>query len=198
MVCVEILALRHGQSEWNAEGRWQGQADPPLPSLGEQQALFAANQLLDRGEIFDAIASSDLQRARRTAEIIAGVIGDGAVNLRVEFRERSAGVWQGMTRSEIETRWPNAIAQQRWPEGWESDESVAGRVVPTVREFARNNDRLLVVAHAGLIRALDRAANAPQTPIPTNLSGRWYRLEGTLLHGDIANFAEEVTGREIE
>ncbi|MED5540864.1 MAG: phosphoglycerate mutase family protein, partial [Actinomycetota bacterium] len=61
---MEVLALRHGQSEWNAEGRWQGQADSPLTSLGEQQALFAAQQLLDSGELFDTIASSDLQRAR--------------------------------------------------------------------------------------------------------------------------------------
>ena len=134
---MEILALRHGQSEWNAEGRWQGQADPPLTSLGEQQALLAANQLLNSGEIFDTIASSDLQRAQRTAEIIAEIVGDGVVELRTEFRERLAGSWQGLTRSEIETLSPGAIEHQQWPEGYESDESVIGRVMPAIHENER-------------------------------------------------------------
>ena len=195
--CVEVLALRHGQSEWNAEGRWQGQADPPLTSLGEQQALFAAQQLLDSGEFFDTIASSDLQRARRTAEIIAEIVGNGIVKLRTEFRERSAGPWQGLTRAEIEMRWPDAIAQKRWPDGYESDESVISRVVPAIYELATTSDCLLVIAHAGLIRALDRASNAPPTSVP-NLSGRWYRLEERLVPGNIVNFSAEATSHGIE
>ena len=194
---MEVLALRHGQSEWNAEGRWQGQADPPLTSLGEQQALFAANQLLNSSEIFDTIASSDLQRAQRTAEIIAEVVGDGVVELRTEFRERKAGSWQGLTRSQIETLSPGAIEQQRWPEGYESDESVIGRVIPAIHELARTSDRLLIVAHAGLIRALDRASNALPASIP-NLSGRWYHLNKRLLSGKIVSFSTDATGRGIE
>ena len=60
---MDVLILRHGQSEWNAQGKWQGQADPPLTELGEQQAASAAQQLLDIGESFDRIVSSDLKRA---------------------------------------------------------------------------------------------------------------------------------------
>lgn len=194
---MEILALRHGQSEWNAEGRWQGQADSPLTSLGEQQALLAANQLLSSGEIFDTIASSDLQRAQRTAEIIAEIVGDGVVELRTEFRERSAGSWQGLTRAEIETLSPGAIEQQRWPEGYESDESVISRVMPAIHELAKTSDRLLIVAHSGLIRALDRASKALPASIP-NLSGRRYHFNQRLLPGEIVHFSADVTGHGIE
>ena len=194
---MEILALRHGQSEWNAEGRWQGQADPPLTSLGEQQALLAANQLLNSGEIFDTIASSDLQRAQRTAEIIAEIVGDGVVELRTEFRERLAGSWQGLTRSEIETLSPGAIENQQWPEGYESDESVISRVIPAIHELAKTSDRLLIVAHSGLIRALDRASNALPASIP-NLSGRRYQFNQRLLPGKIVHFSADVTGHGIE
>ena len=194
---MEILALRHGQSEWNAEGRWQGQADSPLTSLGEQQALLAANQLLSSGEIFDTIASSDLQRAQRTAEIIAEIVGDGVVELWTAFRERSAGSWQGLTRSEIEMLSPGAIEHQRWPEGYESDESVIGRVIPAIHELAKTSDRLLIVAHSGLIRALDRASNALPASIP-NLSGRRYQFNQRLLPGEIVHFSADVTGHGIE
>lgn len=194
---MEILALRHGQSEWNAEGRWQGQADSPLTALGEQQALVAATQLLKSGEIFDTIASSDLQRAQRTAEIIAEIVGDGVVELRAEFRERAAGGWQGLTRSEIETLSPGAIEQQRWPEGYESDQSVIGRVIPAIRELAKTSDHLLIVSHSGLIRALDRASNAVPASIP-NLSGRRYHFNKQLLPGEVVSFSEDSTGNGIE
>ena len=196
-VLVEILALRHGQSEWNAEGRWQGQSDSPLTALGEQQALVAANQLLKSGEIFDTIASSDLQRAQRTAEIIAEIVGDGVVELRPEFRERAAGSWQGLTRSEIEMLSPGAIEQQRWPEGYESDESVIGRVIPAIRELAKTSDHLLIVSHSGLIRALDRASNAVPASIP-NLSGRRYHFNKQLLPGEVVSFSTDSTGHGIE
>ena len=129
---MDLLILRHGQSEWNAQGRWQGQADPPLTELGERQARAAAEQLLDSKISFDGVASSDLQRARRTAEILGVALNVGDVSSFSEFRERSAGPWQGLTRAEIETSWPNAIAEQRWPEGYESDDSVAARVLPTL------------------------------------------------------------------
>ena len=69
-----LLVVRHGQSTWNADGRWQGRADPPLTALGEAQAADAA---LHVGAI-DEVWSSDLERARRTAEIVAAALGLGA------------------------------------------------------------------------------------------------------------------------
>lgn len=194
---MDLLILRHGQSEWNAQGKWQGQADPPLTKVGEKQAKAAAQKLLSVCKSFDKIASSDLRRARRTAEIIAQVNG-GDVSVHKEFRERHAGVWQGLTRSEIEASWPNAIADQRWPEGYESDDSVIQRVVPCLERLKENNKNVLLIAHAGLIRALDRFTDAEETSITNNLSGRWYQLSDELIPRESADFSEEVLDQYIE
>lgn len=194
---MDLLILRHGQSEWNAQGKWQGQADPPLTKVGEKQAKAAAQKLLSVCKSFDKIASSDLRRARRTAEIIAQVNG-GDVSVHKEFRERHAGVWQGLTRSEIEASWPNAIADQRWPEGYESDDSVIQRVVPCLERLKENNKNVLLIAHAGLIRALDRFTDAEETSITNNLSGRWYQLSDELIPRESADFSEEVLDQYME
>ena len=194
---MDLLILRHGQSEWNAQGKWQGQADPPLTKVGEKQAKAAAQKLLSVSKSFDKIASSDLRRARRTAEIIAQVNG-GDVSVHKEFRERHAGVWQGLTRSEIEASWPNAIADQRWPEGYESDDSVIQRVVPGLERLKENNKNVLLIAHAGLIRALDRFTDAQETSITNNLSGRWYQLSDELIPRESADFSEEVLDQYME
>ena len=194
---MDLLILRHGQSEWNAQGKWQGQADPPLTKVGEKQAKAAAQKLLSVCKSFDKIASSDLRRARRTAEIIAQVNG-GDVSVYKEFRERHAGVWQGLTRSEIEASWPNAIADQRWPEGYESDDSVIQRVVPCLERLKENNKNVLLIAHAGLIRALDRFTDAEETSITNNLSGRWYQLSDELIPRESADFSEEVLDQYME
>lgn len=194
---MDLLILRHGQSEWNAQGKWQGQADPPLTKVGEKQAKAAAQKLLSVSKSFDKIASSDLRRARRTAEIIAQVNG-GDVSVHKEFRERHAGVWQGLTRSEIEASWPNAIADQRWPEGYESDDSVIQRVVPCLERLRENNKNVLLIAHAGLIRALDRFTDAQETSITNNLSGRWYQLSDELIPRESADFSEEVLDQYME
>ena len=66
-----LLIVRHGQSEWNALGRWQGQADPPLTDLGANQAKMATKKL----GLFDSIVSSPLERAKNTASIISETIG---------------------------------------------------------------------------------------------------------------------------
>src|SRR5690349_6102426 len=92
-----ILLVRHGQSEWNAQGRWQGQADPPLSELGRQQAFSASRKI---GSV-DVIVASDLERALHTAQIISGQIGVGPVIVEPLFRERDAGEWSGLTREEI-------------------------------------------------------------------------------------------------
>lgn len=195
---MDLLILRHGQSEWNAQGKWQGQADPPLTKLGEQQAASAAQQLLHIGESFDKIVSSDLRRAHRTAEIIAEVIGQKSVTVHSEFRERAAGLWQGLTRSEIEASWPNAIEEQRWPEGYEADDSIISRVMPGLVGLAQNNKRVLLVGHAGLIRALDRATDAPQAAITHHLSGRWYELQDELTPGRVADFSLQAPDHDLE
>ncbi len=102
---TRLLLIRHGQSEWNADGRWQGQADPPLTDLGRHQARHAARNL-GGGE---AIVASDLQRASATALIISAELGVGPVVLEPDLRERDAGEWSGLTRVEIERDWPGYL-----------------------------------------------------------------------------------------
>src|SRR5690349_15996562 len=99
-----LLLARHGETDWNREGRWQGWADPPLNELGRRQATRLAEQL--RTIPFDAVYSSDLRRAHETAEILAA---PHAVPIVVDpaLREIDIGSWSGLTRAEIAARFPN-------------------------------------------------------------------------------------------
>src|SRR5690606_29768822 len=115
----------HGQSAWNADGRWQGHADPPLTDLGRAQAGAAAAAV---GAV-DVVVASDLQRARTTAEIIAAALGLGRVEVDARFRERAAGEWTGLTRAEIEARWPGWLEDGRRPPGFELDADIIERVL---------------------------------------------------------------------
>lgn len=107
-----IYMVRHGETPWNIEGRYQGQLDPPLTKKGRQQAQTTALKLAPLG--FDAIYSSDLARARQTAEALAAEAG-----LPIQFdprlREIHQGEWQGVLIGDIRKGWPDEIA------GWEKD-----------------------------------------------------------------------------
>src|SRR3954451_18850203 len=98
LVASRMLLVRHGQSEWNATGRWQGQADPPLSDQGRQQAIDAAARI---GSV-DVVVSSGLMRALETARIIADQVGVGPVVVEPDLRERHVGEWSGLTHVEIE------------------------------------------------------------------------------------------------
>eukprot|EP00171_Calliarthron_tuberculosum_P015446 IDg15446t1 len=117
---TKIIFLRHGQSTWNAERRWQGRADPPLTPLGEAQAAAAVPSV---GEI-NKVVTSSLQRARRTGEIISRYVGCGPVEELVDLQERSVGAWQGFTAARIQAEFPGWLARGQKPDGWESDEAV--------------------------------------------------------------------------
>jgi broad specificity phosphatase PhoE len=177
-----LLLLRHGQSAWNAAGRWQGQADPPLSPLGEAQAREAAGRLRP-GQYARALAS-DLQRALRTAEILAGALGL-AVEVDPDLREIDVGDWQGLTRAEINARSPGALAD--WSEG-RSESTPGGELRTHLTDRAQRallraaaaspaGDRVLVVTHGALIRNLDRALGLQPQGIG-NLAGRWYEVAG--------------------
>jgi broad specificity phosphatase PhoE len=169
-----LLLVRHGQSTWNAEGRWQGQADPPLSDLGRWQAAEAAAKL---GQL-DAIVSSPQQRALETAAILGGALGIGPVNVVDDLRERSAGPWSGLTRAEIELTHPGWIHDGRRPEGYELDEPVVRRTLAALHEVVEAfvGAVVLVVCHGGVIRALEAELGIAEGRIP-NLAGR------VLLHG---------------
>jgi broad specificity phosphatase PhoE len=172
---THLLLVRHGQSEWNADGRWQGQADPPLTRFGERQAFDATARL---GAI-DAIWASDLRRAARTAEIMAEVLGIDAV-ADARFRERHAGEWQGLTRAEIEAGWPGYLAAGRRPAGWEPDAELVERALDACLAVAEAlpGRHVLVVTHGGVVRALERHLGSQDDELLANLGGRWIAGDG--------------------
>lgn len=177
---LRILLVRHGQSEWNAQGRWQGQADPPLTDLGRQQARRAAERL---GEVtLDAVVASDLQRAAHTAAIIAEHRGGAVEHHDIRLRERHAGPWQGLTHAEIEQTWPGWIESPRRPEGYEGDEAVADRALAALQDLARDysGGTVLAVSHSGTIRSVVHRVNRRGMRLG-NLAGVWLELSSQRL-----------------
>jgi uncharacterized phosphatase len=179
---TRVLVVRHGQSVWNADGRWQGHADPPLSALGTLQAKVAASSL---GSV-DAIVASDLARAVDTARIIAGQLGVGPVDVDPRLREVDAGEWTGLTRDEIEAAWPGWLAEGHRPPAFEHWEHVAVRVVHALHDLAARHPGgdVLVVSHSGVIRSVERhlAGAGPMVP---NLGGTWFDVgDGTVTVGD--------------
>jgi probable phosphoglycerate mutase len=171
---TRILLMRHGQSEWNATGRWQGQADPPLSDLGRRQAREAARAI---GAV-DAVWSSDLQRAVETAAIISADIGVGPVVLDPDLRERDAGEYSGLTRAEIEERFPGYLADHRRPPGWEPDEHLLARALRVVHEIAATvpGGDVLAVTHGGLVYTLEAHLGASHARL-ANTEGRWIAVD---------------------
>ena len=151
-----ILLARHGETDWNREGRFQGHADPPLNATGHAQAAELAAELKDVE--LAAVHSSPLRRALETAQRVAAEHGLEPVAVDA-LREVDVGSWQGLTRPEIETRYPEQFA--RWldyDQGWEDGESyeeMGRRAVAALLELAAAHagERVLAVTHGGPIRA---------------------------------------------
>ena len=178
---TRVLLLRHGESEWNADGRWQGQADPPLSELGRAQAAEAATAI---GTV-DAIITSDLQRAAETGVIIARLLGVDHVAENPGLRERDAGPLSGLTRSEIHATFPGLLADDPagfrpgpdgtpdWPRGWEPDADLLPRVevALTAVAIAVPDGDVVVVSHGGVIYALERRLGGQDRGRLSNLGG---------------------------
>lgn len=186
---TRLLLVRHGESTWNADGRWQGQADPPLSSLGERQATEAATRV----DGFDAIWSSDLARARQTAEIVASRL-EIDVRLDARLRERDAGEWQGHTRAEIDEQWPGYLASGRRPPGYESDEALLARVLAAIAEIggAHPRESVLVVVHGGIVRTLERHLGEDLHGLLPNLGGRWVVRNADRQDRDVWHLGDRV------
>ncbi|MDZ7884839.1 MAG: histidine phosphatase family protein [Mycobacterium sp.] len=163
-----LVLLRHGQTEWNAGSRMQGQLDTDLTELGREQANAAAEVLAKRQPL--VIVSSDLRRALDTATAL-GERSGLEVSIDERLRETHLGDWQGLTHLEVDAVAPGARLawrdDARWaPHGGESRVDVADRSVPIVTEIvaaqpawgADEPDRpVVLVAHGGLIAALTAA-----------------------------------------
>jgi broad specificity phosphatase PhoE len=190
---TRILCLRHAESVWNAAGRWQGQADPPLSDRGRADSAAAAARL--NGSI-ERIVSSDLVRALETAEIVGGALGID-VDIDPDLREVDVGEWSGLTRDEIDVRWPGGIDGWRAgtfiPPGAEDPDAFIERVLRALDRVAAADSRpALVLTHGGAIGRLEhRLGVHPGIPLP-RLAGRWFEIASDVrVLGDRI----ELTGR---
>ncbi len=186
-----ILFVRHGQSEWNAEGRWQGQADIDLSELGRRQARAAAKSLGS----FSVMASSTLSRAAETAFIISNEIGIGPIIPIPELIERSAGEWSGLTRTDIDREWPGYLEADKRPPNYENDDDLWIRVeagLKSVADMLAPGDEALVVAHGGIVYMLEERNGMDRGRLP-NLGAMWINIEldGSLVIGDRVDLIEE-------
>jgi len=185
-----FLLVRHAQSEWNALGLWQGQADPPLSAEGRQQASAAAVRIASEARFdgFDLVVSSDLARAAQTAEIVAADLGlDVLPVLDAGLREYDAGEWSGHTLAEIEALWPGEVERFTQglvssPPGGEDRRSFDARVAQSARRIAglavgTGAGAVLVVAHGGVVGSVARSAGLVRRHTG-HLVGYWGRHDG--------------------
>ncbi len=156
-----LLLVRHGETDWNADGRLQGQTDRPLNDFGRRQARELAEKLA--GEQLDAVYASDLSRARETAETIGARLGLPVV-LDPDLREKDWGTWEGLT----------AVERDRVEFAGESTREHAGRMLRALRRIAARHPggHVLVVTHGGSMRRVQSAALGLALPVVENC-GRW-------------------------
>jgi broad specificity phosphatase PhoE len=157
-----LLLVRHGETDWNADGRLQGHTNRPLSDFGRRQARQLAEEL--DGEKLDALYSSDLARARATAEIVGERLGL-AVALDPDLREKDWGTWEGLT----------AVERDRVEFVGESTEAHQERMLRALRRISERHpgdERVLVVTHGGSIRRVQTAAMGMALPVVENC-GCW-------------------------
>lgn len=157
---TELLLVRHGETDWNADGRLQGHTDRPLSDYGREQARKLAEELT--GEEFDAIYSSDLARARETAEIVAKQLRLPVV-LDPDLREKDWGNWEGLTSTE---RLGIELVG-------ESTEQHQKRILKALGRIAAKHPhgRVLVVTHGGSMRRVQTEALGFALPVVENCGG---------------------------
>ena len=191
-----VLLLRHAQSEWNALGLWQGQADPPLSQEGRRQTSVAAARIGAEPwfDGFDLVVSSDLIRARQTAELLADGLDLAVPPVFDEgLREFDAGEWSGRTLAEIEKVWPGEVERFTRglvdsPPGGENRRDFDRRVSEAICRIARLADQtsapsVLLVAHGGVVSSIARTAGLARRHIG-HLAGYRGRLGNTGLLPD--------------
>ena len=160
---TKVIFIRHGQTEWNVTGRYQGQSDVKLTEEGKKQA----EKLADNFPVakVDAIYASDLCRAMVTAETIAKKFGL-KVQAEPAFRELSFGDWEGLTYQQIVDKWEEAMANfLQHPDileipGGESFPAVQQRAMKRLNELIEKHDgqTIVVVAHGAVLRTMLTAA----------------------------------------
>lgn len=158
---LEITLVRHGQSESNVAGRWQGHGDSQLSAHGRDQAMSLAARFAREGARFDHWVASDLARAHDTALASGGRLG-ARVRVEPKWREIDVGRWEGLTRDEVATRYPEDVEQlHQGPHvrfgGGESWVDLALRskaALETLKASMRPGERAVVFTHGGVVAAL--------------------------------------------
>jgi probable phosphoglycerate mutase len=150
---TRLIIWRHGRTAWNSENRVQGQTDVELDAVGREQAAAVAPRLAARHP--DVIVSSDLLRARQTAEPLATLTGL-PVRQDPRLRERDFGEWQGLSMVEVTERYPEAHARWRAAQpvgscGLEEVDDLGKRVAAALQETADQvpDGTVVVTTHGG-------------------------------------------------
>jgi broad specificity phosphatase PhoE len=177
---LQLMLVRHGESEWNAQRRFQGQSDVPLSALGRLQAQLVAERLA--GVKIDAVYASDLVRAWETATAIAAQ-GDLDVFPEPRLRELKFGVFEGLTFEEAEAHYPEMVAAwlddfNRPPDGAETIDLFNARVVSLLDDLKAKHDEqvVLLVGHGGSLSEILRVV------MGLSREKRWYlEMENTSL-----------------
>ena len=197
-VTTRLCLVRHGETAWNAEHRVQGQLDVPLNAIGQAQAL-AASKILSR-EKFDAIYSSDLARARQTAEPTANLLSM-PVLLERDLRERHYGIFERLTYAEVKVRYPEDYArfEAREPEyafrTGESLKDFSARSIAVVARIAKAHagQSILVFTHGGILDKFYRFVTGLPITAPREFgipNAGLNRIESTLAGWQIRAWAE--------
>jgi 2,3-bisphosphoglycerate-dependent phosphoglycerate mutase len=189
-IMTELIVMRHGETDWNRQHRFQGQIDVPLNAAGRAQAERLAQRLAH--EAFDAVVASDLQRARSTAELAAA---GRTIVCEPLWREQSFGVLEGLDaptiidqHPQLWSSWLRHDADYALPGGGESVRMFHTRVLSALQRLVQrhNGTRVAVFTHGGVLDMLWRAArNAPlhgprECDIPNTGINRLRWRDGTL------------------
>ncbi|MCM1512232.1 MAG: histidine phosphatase family protein [Oxalobacter formigenes] len=204
---AEILIIRHGQTDWNVSKRLQGHSDIPLNAKGREQAAALAETLRD--EKLDAIFSSDLKRALETAHAIARLH-----NLPVQpdpaFRERSYGAFEGLSREEIKTRYPESHAawyaadpDYTFPPGERPAESMRAfhnRVIDALCRIARPyaGKKIVLIAHFGILEAAYRVVHRTPLEVRNRVPVLNTSINRFLVGGNTIELLQWGDGRHLE
>jgi probable phosphoglycerate mutase len=183
MQSTHIIAIRHGETDWNVLGRYQGQTDIPLNESGLAQARQVASFLRDK--TIHAIYTSNLSRASQTALEIAQV-RKGELRIIPELREQHYGVFQGLTGAQVKERWPDSY--QKWhdrvpefgPEGGETRNEFKERCIKALQQVAVQHpgEVLAVVCHGGVLDCLYREA----AKLPMDAARTWSLENAAMNH----------------
>ena len=175
-----LILVCHGETEWNAQRRYQGQVDVPLSALGKRQAELVAERFVDLD--IDAVYASDLSRAWQTAQAIAKVSG-WQVASEPRLRELKFGIFEGLTFDEAEAQYPDMMAAwlkdfNNTPDGAESIELFTNRIVGLLDDLKKkhNKQTVLLVGHGGSLSEILRVV------LGLSREKRWYlEMEHTSL-----------------